>query len=139
MFPRRRRRRTTSGLAERRCGILEVGLSCVGVATAGPTFDMQESDGAGGVHRLALVGELDMAVCDQVAKRLSLLAEDSSSVLLDLSRLEFIDSAGVQVLVLGLSGARERGCRVRVDRGDPGRERVIELTGSPATSGRRCQ
>ena len=78
---------------------------------------------------MVLVGELDMGVRHEVANRLSLLAHSPSPVPLDLSRLEFIDSAGVQALVLGLKGTRERGCRVRVARRlSLAVERVIELT-----------
>jgi anti-sigma B factor antagonist len=86
------------------------------LALAGPSFEIRENVDADGVVRLALVGELDIAVADRVEERFRQLREDNRQVLLDLSQLEFIDSSGVRAIVLGLKHARQGGHPLEVDR-----------------------
>ncbi|MBV9365987.1 MAG: STAS domain-containing protein [Solirubrobacterales bacterium] len=86
------------------------------LALAGPSFEIRENLDADGVVRLALVGELDIAVADTVEERLRRLREGGPRIRLDLSGLEFIDSSGVRAIVLGLKHAREGGHELDVDR-----------------------
>jgi anti-anti-sigma factor len=86
------------------------------VALAGPSFEIQESVDGDGSLRVVLVGELDIAVADAVEQRLRQYREDRRPVRLDLSQLDFIDSSGVQTLVLGLKHARRDGHELEVDR-----------------------
>ncbi|MBV8217174.1 MAG: STAS domain-containing protein [Solirubrobacterales bacterium] len=85
------------------------------MALAGPSFEIRETVDADGVVRVALIGELDIAVADAVDQRLRQLRDDGSAVRLDLSRLDFIDSSGVQTLVLGMKHARKCGHQLEVD------------------------
>ena len=86
------------------------------MALAGPSFEIRESVDADGRVRLALIGELDIAVADTVEERLRGLRDDGRAVRLDLSALEFIDSSGVRAIVLGLKHARQSGSALEVDR-----------------------
>jgi anti-sigma B factor antagonist len=86
------------------------------LALAGPSFEIRESVDADGVIRVALIGELDIAVADRVDERLRAHRDDGDHVRLDLSQLEFIDSSGVRAIVLGLKHARVGGSELDVDR-----------------------
>ena len=85
------------------------------MALAGPSFEIRETVDSDGVVRVALIGELDIAVADAVEQRLRQHREDGRPVRLDLSRLDFIDSSGVQTLVLGMKHARKSGRELEVD------------------------
>jgi len=100
------------------------------VALAGPSFEIQETVDGDGAVRVALIGELDIAVSDAVEQRLRQLREDGRPVRLDLSRLDFIDSSGVQAVVLGIKHARRAGHELEVDpRVSPSVERLIDMMG----------
>jgi anti-sigma B factor antagonist len=85
------------------------------LALAGPSFEIRESLDPDGAARIVLIGELDIAVADDVEERLSHGREDGRAVRVDLSQLEFIDSSGVRALVLGLKHARTAGLDLAVD------------------------
>jgi anti-anti-sigma factor len=79
---------------------------------------------------VALIGELDIAVADAVEQRLRRHREDGRAVRLDLSQLDFIDSSGVQTVVLGLKRARQSGNKLEVDRHvGASVERLIDMMG----------
>jgi anti-sigma B factor antagonist len=100
------------------------------LALAGPSFEIRENVDADGVVRLALVGELDIAVADRVEERFRQFREDDRRVRVDLSELEFIDSSGVRVIVLGLKHARQGGYHLEVDeRISSTVARMIEIMG----------
>ena len=86
------------------------------MALAGPSFEIGETVDTDGVVRVALIGELDIAVADAVEQRLRQHRDDGRPVRLDLSRLDFIDSSGVQTLVVGMKRARQSGHQLEVDR-----------------------
>jgi anti-anti-sigma factor len=86
-------------------------------------FRLLESPDPDGVVRLALVGELDLAVADQLLGRLEMLLGDTTHVRLDLSRLEFIDSRGLYALMRCVVMGREADGRLVVEVGR-------ELTGA---------
>ena len=100
------------------------------LALAGPSFEIREGADADGVVRLALIGELDIAVADRVEERFRQLLKEGGHVRLDLSELEFIDSSGVRAIVLGVKHARQSGSELEVDRRiSPTVERMIEIMG----------
>jgi anti-anti-sigma factor len=100
------------------------------VALAGPSFEIRETVDGDGVMRVALIGELDIAVADAVEQRLRQYREDGRPVRLDLSHLDFIDSSGVQTVVLGIKQARSSGHRLEVDRRvSASVERLIDMMG----------
>ena len=53
---------------------------------------------SGDHSRALLIGELDMSNAEEIYQRLLAVAEGSATVMVDLSRLAFIDSAGVAIL-----------------------------------------
>ncbi|MGI8803321.1 MAG: STAS domain-containing protein [Solirubrobacteraceae bacterium] len=88
-------------------------------------FDIR-IDIAGGVHRVAVVGELDVATGPILAARLREAAAGASpAVVVDLSGVSFIDARGLRVLV----GAHER-----LGAGDRPRLRFV----NPSPAVRRC-
>jgi anti-anti-sigma factor len=100
------------------------------VALAGPSFEIQETVDDDGALRVALIGELDIAVAEAVEQRLRQHREDGRPVRLDLSQLDFIDSSGVQTVVLGIKHARRSGHEFEVDRRvSPSVERLIDMMG----------
>lgn len=74
--------------------------------TAEADFWIDERDDGAGRVRLELVGELDIAGAAGLEDRLEALAEGSDHVVLDLHRLQFIDSSGLRVLVSAVTEAR---------------------------------
>jgi anti-sigma B factor antagonist len=78
-----------------------------------PQFDMTEDD-QDGVLRLALEGELDLLTASALEDRLNQLAAQKRRVRLDLSELQFIDSAGIGALVGALTTAQDNGWALEV-------------------------
>ena len=68
-------------------------------------FEIRESP-LGGSLRLSLTGELDLASAPKLADRLARLRVRKSPVRLDLSKLEFIDSTGIHLLIRTVGEAR---------------------------------
>jgi anti-sigma B factor antagonist len=94
-------------------------------------FAMREDEQDDGVLRLALTGELDLQGTNQLNARVQELRSAGVALRLDLSRLEFIDSSGLNALISAAHAARSNGWRLEVDRTvQPQVERVIELVGA---------
>jgi anti-sigma B factor antagonist len=95
-------------------------------------FTLVESVDADGLLRLRLVGELDLAVADQLLSRLGQLIEEGTPARLDLAELDFIDSTGIQTLIRGVGAGRTvRGDLFELDRElTPQVRRVIDLIGA---------
>jgi anti-sigma B factor antagonist len=84
----------------------------------------------GDTHSVVPCGELDVAsapVLEAELRRIESLAP--SSVRLDLSRLTFMDSTGVRLLVAAHERATQRPYSISFLRGPPIIQRVIEMTG----------
>jgi anti-sigma B factor antagonist len=75
-------------------------------------FQVVESRDPAGTLRLALIGELDLAVAHQLCVRLEQLSSNGTRVRLDLSRLEFIDSVGMRTLVRAAQSGGAGGTRL---------------------------
>ena len=69
----------------------------------------------GDAGELMLAGELEMASVDRVDTELRRLeSQDVSTIVVDLRRLDFMDSAGVRMIVQADRRAREAGRRLAV-------------------------
>ena len=91
-------------------------------------LEIGESEDTDGALRLALGGELDLAVAGRLNARLDDLRRSRRRVRLDLSALEFIDCSGVTVILGALAQSRRDGWALDVDRRvSPIAERVIAL------------
>ena len=93
-------------------------------------FQIEQSTDASGTIRLQLHGELDLAVAPFLTARLAELKATHSSVRLDLSRLEFMDSTGLGTVLTAVLDARRDGWRLEIE---PtlarAVQRIIEVSG----------
>lgn len=78
-----------------------------------PYLNIEEERKLGAVS-LVLSGELDLASTPVLQRRLDELQAEHSDVRLDLSKLEFIDSTGVHLLISALQNSRADGWRLEV-------------------------
>jgi anti-sigma B factor antagonist len=95
-----------------------------------PQFELEDRiDGAR--HTLALNGELDMACSPLLEGRLrQICAEDGiEEVLLDLSRLAFIDSTGLRAILLAEELCERHACKLAMVPGQPQVQRLFEVSG----------
>ena len=83
-------------------------------ATGGRGFEVRERVEVDGTVRLTLCGDLDLAVTETLSARLEELKAVGRPVCLDLSRLTFIDSSGLQALIVALIDARSIGWQLEV-------------------------
>jgi anti-sigma B factor antagonist len=84
----------------------------------------------GDVVRVVPTGDLDMATAPLLDARLAELRRDFRQLILDLSRLDFIDSTGLRLLLRYDAEARQDGFNLRLIPGPPAVQRVFELTGT---------
>jgi len=88
-----------------------------------------ETEAGKGLVRLALRGELDLSTVAKVEDELKRVEGDGPEVIvLDLSRLSFLDSTGLRCLVTADQRARENGRRVVLVRGPDPVQRVFTIT-----------
>jgi anti-anti-sigma factor len=93
-------------------------------------FRIHERFDEDGAVRLVLVGELDLAVADQVSSRLRELKRGGYHVRIDLAQLEFIDSTGLRELIVAVSDSRRNGWRLEIETDMTNTvRRVVELVG----------
>ena len=89
-------------------------------------IDVVERDG---VVVIAVEGELDLCAAPELEASLNRVAAGHPpSILVDLDRVSFMDSAGVHVL-LQFSLARANGARLALTRGSRQVQRLFEATG----------
>jgi anti-anti-sigma factor len=92
-------------------------------------FEMHIDEDGDGSARLALRGELDLASGPRVQAELVRLRETGARVTLDLSELEFMDSAGLVAILGSVQSARDAKATLEVDRRlRPPVARLFELT-----------
>jgi anti-sigma B factor antagonist len=101
----------------------------LGFRTPVPTLEF-ETTRNGAVAVIAATGELDLSGAALLESELDRLAAvpDLGSVVLDLRRLEFMDSSGLRLVVLADMRARESGRRFVLVRGTETVHRVFEIT-----------
>ena len=99
-----------------------------------PVFQIQTAPL--GWVRLAVLGELDVSTALTFRRRLRALKESNTPVYLDLSQVEFIDSAGAHAVLDAIAASRQGTWRVEVERNLSDQARryfdLIEATGLPA-------
>jgi anti-anti-sigma factor len=96
-------------------------------------FDMTPLDVTTEQHpgqaRVVLIGELDIASSEGLENELAAIEADSpETVVLDLRRVEFIDSTGLRALIAADERARSEGRRLAVVRGPNAVERLLAVT-----------
>lgn len=63
-------------------------------------FEAEREELDGGIHVLAVRGELDMNTAPELERKLDeALTDSGASIMLDLSQCEFIDSTGIALIV----------------------------------------
>jgi anti-anti-sigma factor len=75
------------------------------------------------------VGELDLAAVDSVEDALSPLEHEFGELVIDLRAVEFLDSAGLRVLVAAYARSRSNGFKLRIINGGEPVQKVLTLTG----------
>jgi anti-anti-sigma factor len=84
-----------------------------------------------GTANLSLAGELDLASVPQMEEGLQDATQASPArVVVDLTRLAFIDSTGLRLLLQADARAREHGYELVLRPGEPTVQRVFEVTGA---------
>jgi anti-anti-sigma factor len=78
-------------------------------------FQIEQSTDNSGAVRLALLGELDVAVAPELIACLAALKESHAVVRLDLSRLDFMDSTGLGTVLSAVLDARRDGWPLDVE------------------------
>jgi anti-sigma B factor antagonist len=79
---------------------------------------------------LELRGELDLLGAPLLEREISAAqASAPGMIVLDLQELQFIDSAGLRVVLAGHEQARERGSELAITRGPRQVQRLLEIAG----------
>jgi anti-anti-sigma factor len=91
-------------------------------------LDVRTEDRNGLVH-VALVGELDLSTVAKVQDELRRIeAAAPATMVVDLSKLTFLDSTGLRCIITADERAREEGRRVVIVRGPDPVQRVFAIT-----------
>jgi anti-anti-sigma factor len=91
-------------------------------------LDVSTEDRDGLVH-VALVGELDLSTVAKVQEELRRVeATSPTTLVVDLSKLTFLDSTGLRCIVTADERAREDGRRIVIVRGPDAVQRVFAIT-----------
>ena len=83
----------------------------------------------GGVVIAAVTGEIDISTVARLRERLYELADNGGTLIVDLNRVTFIDSAGLGALVGAARRAAGRGGSLHVVCARPQTRRLLWLTG----------
>ena len=91
-------------------------------------LDVSSEDRNGLVH-VALAGELDLSTVAKVQEELRRVeANAPATVVVDLSKLTFLDSTGLRCIVTADERARAEGRRIVIVRGPDAVQRVFTIT-----------
>ena len=91
-------------------------------------LDVRTEDRNGLVH-VALEGELDLSTVAKVQEELRRVeASAPATVVVDLSKLSFLDSTGLRCIVTADERARDEGRRIVIVRGPDAVQRVFAIT-----------
>jgi anti-anti-sigma factor len=92
-------------------------------------LQVQTTEDRKGPVRISLKGELDLSTVGKVQDELRRVEAAAPAVMvLDLSKLTFLDSTGLRCLVTADERAREEGRRVVIVRGPEPVQRVFSIT-----------
>ena len=91
-------------------------------------FSVEASNG-GGVHRVRLIGEFDLAAVEEARSVLMPPGPRRADLEIDLRPLTFIDSSGVGVLVAACQNGTGSAHTIRIIQGPEGVRRVFEVLG----------
>src|SRR5262245_1957865 len=85
-----------------------------------------------GAHTVHAVGEMDLSVTGDLDREMRQAeSSDAKRIVLDLDQLDFLDAAGVHLLLDVTARSRANGGRLRIKRARaPQVRRVLELTGA---------
>jgi len=87
------------------------------------------SEDRDGLVRVALVGELDLSTVAKVQEELRRVeASAPATMVVDLSKLTFLDSTGLRCIVTADERARAEGRRIVIVRGPDAVQRVFTIT-----------
>jgi anti-sigma B factor antagonist len=92
-------------------------------------FEVQDvvSDGR---HRLLLTGELDLAPAAELeATLLRLCSDRTKAIAIDLSKLRFMGSIGLRLILLARELCEQHGYEFRLVAGPANIQRIFEMTG----------
>ena len=91
------------------------------------------SERCGRVHRIAPLGELDIASVPELRQQFeaAFVDGDAEMIVVDLTRLDFVDSTGLRLL-LEMNAVCEHADRLRVVNGCPAVMRLFDITGMRA-------
>jgi anti-sigma B factor antagonist len=79
---------------------------------------------------VCLDGELDHLSCDQAQERLEeLIAQGCSQLVIDLSKVDFVDSTGLSVFVVVHKKLQALGGRLSIQHPRPNVAQVLDVTG----------
>jgi anti-anti-sigma factor len=93
-------------------------------------MDLQVEQLAGGIDRVKLVGRLDNAGVQAIYDRLNALTSATKAVMLvDLSQVSFIASAGIRALLTSAGGIQQRSGRMALLSPQHLVEEVLKMTG----------
>lgn len=91
-------------------------------------LELDGGNGEGVVIRCA--GDLDIASADRLTEALEkVLAGGAHAVVVDGSRLQFVDSAGLRALLIGRKRAEQDGRSFRVVQPSEALEKMLEISG----------
>lgn len=82
------------------------------------------------VRIISVVGSIDAMTADDFSSFvLDQLGEEHNQLVIDLSQLEFMSSAGLRAILAGLKAARRQGGDLRLAAAQPGVEKVLTISG----------
>jgi anti-anti-sigma factor len=92
-------------------------------------FDVTIEERGGDTVHVTLLGELDISTASRLEDDLRRVEASSPKLLLlDLSKLDFMDSTGLRLLIGADARAREQGRRLVLIRGNEMVQRVLRVT-----------
>jgi anti-sigma B factor antagonist len=95
-----------------------------------PPFGINRATASEDGVRIEVWGELDLSTSPRLAEALRRELDGGNSVTLDLSKVTFIDSTGLNVLITAARACEENGCTIALGPDLPAQiRRVFEITG----------
>ena len=101
----------------------------MGASPSGSPLSIERHKLADDSTQLTLVGELDLATLHVLEQELDQVAASEKRLVLDLRRLEFVDSSGLHALLRADRRFSEAGGQLTIIRGPRAVERLFRLTG----------